>query len=201
MSTYGFAQEVKKAKVGTRGVAIFHKSPIDQSPGFQFSVHGERKKKRHLEGKKHAWFQIVLPHLHLIFPAPPQHTASPTDYDRQQKSLPFLPLPVKIIHEFPRRSWIENLVFRPNGLILANLLSAPEIYQVDPTTGAASVATKIPTATGLIGIAEIEKDVYYNVIAGNYNVATLTAKPGMFSVWRDVDTSEPNKALAKMERW
>lgn len=129
--------------------------------------------------------------------------ASPTDYhkhDKQQQSLPFLPLPVKIIHEFPRGTWVENLAVRSNGLILANLLSAPEIYQVNPTTGAASLATKIPAATGLLGIAEIEKDVYY-VVAGNYSVATLTAKAGTFSVWRvDVDTFKPNKTLAKVEK-
>lgn len=129
-------------------------------------------------------------------------TASPTDYHNhdKQQSLPFLPLPVKIIHEFPRGTWIENLAIRSNGLILANLLSAPEIYQVDPTTGAVSLATKIPAATGLLGIAEIEKDVYY-VVAGNYSVATLTAKAGTFSVWRvDVNTFKPNKTLAKVEK-
>lgn len=129
--------------------------------------------------------------------------ASPTDYhkhDKQQQSLPFLPLPVKIIHEFPRGTWVENLAVRSNGLILANLLSAPEIYQVNPTTGAASLATKIPAATGLLGIAETEKDVYY-VVAGNYSVATLTAKAGTFSVWRvDVDTFKPNETLAKVEK-
>lgn len=82
--------------------------------------------------------------------------------------------------------------------MLANLLSAPEIYQLDPTAGAASLATKIPAATGLIGIAEIEKDEYY-VVALNYSVATLTAKAVTFSVWGvDVDTFKPNKTLAEV---
>lgn len=130
-------------------------------------------------------------------------TASPTDYskhDKQQQSFPSLPLPVRIIHEFPRGTWIENLAIRSNGLILANLLSAPEIYQVDPTTGAASLAARIPGATGLLGITEIEKDVFY-VVAGNYSVATLTPKAGTFSVWRvDLDMFKPNKTLAKVEK-
>lgn len=130
-------------------------------------------------------------------------TASPTDYpnhDKRQHSLPSLPLPVEIIHEFPRGTWIENLAIRSNGLILANLLSAPEVYQVDPKTGTASLAAKIPAATGLLGIAEIEKGVYY-VVAGNYSLATLTAKAGTFSVWRvDVNTFKPNETLAKVEK-
>lgn len=164
---------LKKSKVGTRRATIFHKSPVDQSPGFQFPVHEQftKKKKRRLEGRKHASFQIALAHLHLIFALLLINTsiASPTDYhnhDKQQQSFPFLPLPVKIIHEFPRGTCIENLAIRSNGLILANLVSAPEIYLVDPKTGAASLATKIPAATGLLGIAEIEKDVYY-VVARN----------------------------------
>lgn len=77
-----------------------------------------------------------------------------------------------------------------------------EIYQVDSTTGAASLATKIPAARGLLGIGEIGKEVCY-VIAENYSVATLTAKSeaGTFSVWRvDVDTFKPNKMLAKVGR-
>lgn len=130
-------------------------------------------------------------------------TASPTDYpnhDKRQQTLPSHPLSVEIIFEFPRGTWIENLAIRSNGLILANLLSAPEIYQVDPKTRTASLAAKIPAATGLLGIAEIEKGVYY-VVAGNYSLATLTTNAGTFSVWRvDVNTFKPNQTLAKVEK-
>ncbi|MCJ1344056.1 hypothetical protein MMC31_002256, partial [Peltigera leucophlebia] len=130
-------------------------------------------------------------------------TASPRDYpnhDKQQKSLPSLPLPVEIIHEFPRGTWVENLAIRSNGLILATLVSAPEIYQVDPKTRIASLVAKVPAVTGLFGIASIEKDVYY-VIAGNFSFATFTAKAGSFSVWRvDVKTFEPNKTLAEVDK-
>ena len=72
---------------------------------------------------------------------------------------------------------------------------------MDPKTHTASLAAKIPAATGLLGIAEIEKDVYY-VVAGNYSsIATLTDKAGSFSVWRvDVNTFKPNETLAKVEK-
>lgn len=164
---------LKKSKAGARRAAIFHKSSIYQSPEFQSLVHRGKKIDVWKENRP------CSPSSHL--PRSSSSTHSPTDYDKQQQSLPFVPLPVRIIHEFPRGTWIDNLAIRSNGLILATLLSAPEIYQVDPKAGAASLATKIPTAAGLIGVAEIDKDVYY-VVAGNYSVAKLTAKAGKFSV-------------------
>lgn len=107
---------------------------------------------------------------------------------------------MEIIYEFPRGTWIENLAVRSNGLILANLLSAPEIYQVDPQTRTASLAAKIPAARGLLGIVEIEKGVY-NVVAGNYSLETFTVKAGEFSVWIvDLNTFKPNETLAKVEK-
>lgn len=135
------------------------KSPVDQSPGFQLPVH-EKEKETIKEDKisllKSSLLTFILSFPFLILTS----QASPTDYashDNQQKSLPILPLRVEIIHEFPGGTWIENLAIRSNGLILANLLSAPEIYQVDPSTHAAVLAAKIPAATGLLGIAEIER--------------------------------------------
>ena len=72
---------------------------------------------------------------------------------------------------------------------------------MDPKTRTASLVAKIPAETGLLGIAEIEKDVFY-VVAGIYTKSfTLPRAPGNFSVWRvDVNTFKPNKALAKVEK-
>ena len=125
-------------------------------------------------------------------------TANP-NHDKQQRSPPSLPLPVEIIYQFPRGTWVENLAIRSNGLILATILFAPKIYQVDPKTRTASLVANIPVETGLLGIAEIEKDVFY-VVAGNFTI-TPTRTPGNFSVWRvDVNTFKPNKTLAEVEK-
>ena len=126
-------------------------------------------------------------------------TAHPS-HDKQQRNTPALPLPVEIIYEFPRGTWVENLAIRSNGLILATIFFAPEIYQVDPKTRTASLVAKIPAATGLLGIVEVENDVFY-VVAGNFSVKSITPTAGKFSVWRvDVNTFKLNKAPAKVEK-
>lgn len=123
-----------------------------------------------------------------------------SNHDMQQQSLPSLPLPVEVIYRFPRRTSVENLTIRSNGLILATTFFAPEIYQVDPKTCTVSLVAEIPAATGLLGIAEIEKDVFY-VVAGNISATLLIPTAGNFSVWRvDINMFKPNKSLAKVQR-
>lgn len=122
------------------------------------------------------------------------------NHGSQQQSLPSLPLSVEIIYRFPRGTSVENLAIRSNGLILATTLFTPKIYQVDPKKCTASLVAKIPAATGLLSIVEIEKDIFY-VVAGNISVTLLIPTAGNFSVWRvDMNTFKLNKSLARVER-
>ena len=88
---------------------------------------------------------------------------------------------------------------------MATSLFAPEIYQVDPKTHTGSVVAEIAAGTGLLGIVEIEKNIFY-VVAANISVTfTPTALTlGNFAVWRvDLNTFKRNnnyKALAKAEK-
>ena len=95
------------------------------------------------------------------------------------------PLPTHDIHQFPNETWVENLTVRQNGQILVTVLSAPELYQVDPfrTNTPAALIHQFPGATGLLGIVELQQDVFY-VIAGNWSIATLTSTNGSYSVWK-----------------
>ncbi|MCJ1345354.1 hypothetical protein MMC31_003561 [Peltigera leucophlebia] len=111
-----------------------------------------------------------------------------------------LPLPVEIIYKFPSGTWVENIAIRSNGLILAAILFTPEIYQVDPKTRTASLVAKIPAASGILDIVEIEEDVFY-VAACNFSDTSITPTAGNFSVWRvDVNTLKPENTLAKVEK-
>jgi hypothetical protein len=53
------------------------------------------------------------------------------------------------------QSWFENLAVRPNGLILATRGDAPEIWQIDPATGAGALLVTVPDTFNLTGIAEV----------------------------------------------
>ena len=96
--------------------------------------------------------------------------------------VPVHALPVHVIHEFPHGTWVENLAVRSNGQILATIATAPELYQVDPTsTNPPILVHTFPNATGLWGIVETTPDIFY-VLAGQGS-PFAPADPGTFSVW------------------
>lgn len=64
-------------------------------------------------------------------------------------------------------TWFENLVIRPNGLILATRVDAPELWSIDPVTRTGSSILSIPGFSGFTGIAELSDDIYV-MAAGNF---------------------------------
>lgn len=64
-------------------------------------------------------------------------------------------------------TWFENLVIRPNGLILATRVDTPELWSIDPVTGTGSSILSIPGFSGFTGIAELSDDIYV-MAAGNF---------------------------------
>ncbi|KAE9402855.1 hypothetical protein BT96DRAFT_956143 [Gymnopus androsaceus JB14] len=86
------------------------------------------------------------------------------------------------IHVFPNGTSLESLAIRANGQILTTVITAPELYLVDPTIN--SSATLIHTFSAyevLTGIVEVEFDQFY-VIAGNYSFVSGTT-PGSYSIF------------------
>lgn len=64
-------------------------------------------------------------------------------------------------------TWFENLVIRPNGLILATRVDAPELWSIDPLTRTGSSILSIPGFSGFTGITELSDGVYV-MAAGNF---------------------------------
>ncbi|PMD51278.1 uncharacterized protein K444DRAFT_656650 [Hyaloscypha bicolor E] len=95
-------------------------------------------------------------------------------------------LAIHTIYEFPNETWIENIAVSSNGNLLLNLLSTPQLYQLqalNPVPGSAKLLYTFPYATGLTGIAEIQPDVFA-VLAGNWSIGTFSTTPGSWSVWK-----------------
>lgn len=97
---------------------------------------------------------------------------------------PELPLPVKIVHQFPLGTWLENLAVRKNGKILTTAVTSPELFQVDdrgvlPPT----VVHRFAGANTCTGITELGDDIFY-VIAGNFVFSTLTPVVGSWAVYQ-----------------
>lgn len=103
-----------------------------------------------------------------------------------------IPLPTRNIHQFPNDTWLENIAIRQNGQILVTVLTAPELYQVDPfyTESSPALIYRMPEAIGLLGIIEMQQDIFY-VIAGNWSVWALQSTSGSYSIWKiDMRTSK-----------
>ena len=96
--------------------------------------------------------------------------ALPTSQSRVRSlTIPYsLPLSVHLIHEFPLKTWVENIDVRHNGQLLVTILSTPDIYQVDPVNHSAPILIHtFPSALGLLGITEGAPDHFY-VVVGNF---------------------------------
>ena len=110
--------------------------------------------------------------------------------DQGRKALPS----IRQLWQFPgNQTWIENIAVRSNGQLLISLFSSPELYQIDPfhPHPTAKLVTTFPQALGILGIVELEEDVFA-VTKGNFSSATGTVDPGSFSVWKlDLRRSPP----------
>lgn len=72
--------------------------------------------------------------------------------------------------KLPNGSWAENLAVRSNGQLLVTVLTTPELYQIDPLgSHQTQLIQKFPVAGGLLGITEVESDVFA-IVAGNISL-------------------------------
>jgi hypothetical protein len=94
-------------------------------------------------------------------------------------------LATRDIYQFPNETWLENLAIRQNGHILVTVLTAPEVWQVDPfhTDSPATLIYRFPEVIGLLSIVELQQDVFYT-ITGNFTVATTESTSGSYSIWK-----------------
>ncbi len=83
------------------------------------------------------------------------------------------PLPARLVHEFPRATWVENLAVRQNGRILATEVTKPRIYEIDPFSDSDAIIVHVFNETAsVLGIAEGTADVFY-VCTGNSSSTKL----------------------------
>lgn len=101
--------------------------------------------------------------------------------------------PLTVIDEFPSPRTFENIATRHNGHLIVTSVTSSTLYQVSPFEEHEAVTiANIPGATGLLGIAELEQDVFYVVAA---NVTTVSATPGSNAIWKvDLRGSAPCSA-------
>ena len=126
-----------------------------------------------------------IPNLHFLLfsSAISGISAYPASDDHAKISRKPLPLPVEVVHEFPHGTWLENLAVRSNGKVLVDILTSPDLYQIDPSTKKAPVLVHhFCDHLGLLGITETTQDIFY-LVAGNYSAATNMNPVGAYDVY------------------
>lgn len=111
-------------------------------------------------------------------------------------------LPSRQLYEFPLGTWVENLAVRSTGDILATLLTAPELYLVNPFSNPVT-STLIHTFTSGLwtaGITETTPDTFYVIVANGTFPTGIPPAPGsnrLFKVhFQYPGSQQPDVSLA-----
>lgn len=92
-----------------------------------------------------------------------------------------IPLPQRLLHQFPLGTWVENIAVRPNGNLLVST-STPNasVYQVSEPWEDAPTVTLVHTFSEyvdrLIGIGESSPDKYV-VVGSRFTTTAITGVP------------------------
>ena len=95
---------------------------------------------------------------------------------------------VGVIWTFPNGTWIENVAVRRDGNILATSLSRSAVYLVNPFEHTAVTAHQFAPPDGVLGITEIEDDVFV-VVTAQVDLKTSKASPKSAKIWK-IDFTE-----------
>ncbi|PGG99672.1 hypothetical protein AJ79_08446 [Helicocarpus griseus UAMH5409] len=104
---------------------------------------------------------------------------------------------ISTIYQFPNQ--LENIAVRPNGNLLISYITAPELYEINPSAnvGRPSIAHTFPNGHSVFGIQEISPDVFA-VATGIIDQLTLQAERE-YTVWRvDMTADGATTEIAKV---
>ncbi|KAM4054318.1 hypothetical protein HRG_005204 [Hirsutella rhossiliensis] len=122
-----------------------------------------------------AFFASLIP---LAWPA----TLAPRTESRLDRAS--LPLPHRLVAQFPVGTWIENIAVRPNGNILVTSLAPnASLYEISNPQSESPTVTlhfTISTISSLSGITEVDDDCFC-IVGGNFSPSG--SDRGAFSVW------------------
>ena len=100
---------------------------------------------------------------------------------------------LRTIYQFPNNTWVENLAMRSNGNLLVTLIQSAEIWEINPNIDSphAHLVFRFPDAISVLGIAEVEPDVFA-VNVGNWSDVSDSPQVGSWGIW-GVDLRGRNK--------
>ncbi len=93
--------------------------------------------------------------------------------------------PTRLVYQFPKGTWVENLFVRPSGSLLVTILSSPDLYLIDPLVPdpEPQLIHHFSSSEGLLGITATGPDTYY-IIGINATYSTIPPPPGSNLIYR-----------------
>jgi hypothetical protein len=81
----------------------------------------------------------------------------------------------RVIHQFPKGAWLENIAVRSNGRILVVRYDVPEVWEIDPSASPASgrLVHRFPDASACSGLAETAPDRFAVLVGSAKKVLTM----------------------------
>ena len=100
--------------------------------------------------------------------------------------------PTRLVYQFPKGTWVENIFVRPSGSLLLTLITTPDLYLVDPLAAdpEATLIHRFSSSLWLTGITETDPETYY-VIGANATYENISPTPGSNRIYR-VHFREPS---------
>ncbi|KAK7542873.1 uncharacterized protein J3D65DRAFT_232331 [Phyllosticta citribraziliensis] len=107
------------------------------------------------------------------------------------------------VTQLPDDSWCEGILSRPNGQILAARLDLPGLYTFDPKDQSAepTLLHTFPDAEGLTNLCALSQSPdqeEYAVIAGRFDVKTVSIDSKSWVVWRVTLRGEEAPVVTKI---
>ena len=93
--------------------------------------------------------------------------------------------PTRLVYQFPKGTWVENISVRPSGSLLLTLITTPDLYSLDPfaSNPQPQLLHRFTSSQWLTGITETDPETYY-VIGANATYETLSPTPGSNRLYR-----------------
>lgn len=93
--------------------------------------------------------------------------------------------PTRLVYQFPKGTWVENLVVRPSGSLLLTLITTPDLYLLDPLVAdpTPQLIHRFSSSLWLTGITETDPNTYY-LIGANATYENLSPTPGSNRIYR-----------------
>lgn len=93
--------------------------------------------------------------------------------------------PTRLVYQFPKGTFVENLFVRPSGSLLLTLYTSPDLYLIDPLAAdpTPQLIHHFSSSLQLTGITETDPDTYY-LIGANGTYKNPIPTPGSSRIYR-----------------